>query len=103
MALSPRTLATLDRIHQGRRRGHAMVGQRAAGHTSEYAGSPIYRNTLAELRHGSVHACWYRLHGPSKYDFDKPGVWAVHLSACGHNSHFTAVVNDFGDLVKVAE
>lgn len=101
LQLSQRELTQLFRVHQGRRRGHPMVGQRAAGHRYESAGCPIVSSTgYAELQAGDLTCSWYRHYGP-RPSGNRPGCYSAHVRTCGAFLSFDAVVDDFGNLVQV--
>lgn len=96
-----RTLQPLYRVHQGRKAGHPTVGQRLAGQRENHPhGGGIYGRAdrcFGQLYTGGIDACWYPMHDAR---FGRAG-WSVSLDVQGHYTYWTAVQDDFGNLVAV--
>jgi len=100
----PFCIPTTYPLHQGRKRGHPMVGQRAAGHrdNSTHDHEHIVGPTgFGALHFSELRVCWFRAHGPERHALFDPRLWQVSFTAGEHYSSFQATVDDFGSLVKV--
>lgn len=99
---SIRDMVPLYRVHQGRKAGHPTVGQRLAGHGDNHpCASRIYHSAagcFGQVYAGGIDACWYPTHDAR---FGRVGCWNVTLEVQGHYTYWTAVQDDFGNLVAV--